>query len=292
MLSVIIPVYNEGESTSEVVTKLKCALESEKIPHEILVVNDGSTDNTGGVLSAVANEREVVVLEHDRNRGYGAALKTGMRKAKGEWIGIVDADGTYPVEEIVDLLRIANKRNCDMVVGARTGRGASFPLLRRPGKLIVQLLAAFLTGRTIPDLNSGMRVFRRELATRYMHLFPQGFSFTTTITLAALTNDYVVRFRPINYYPRKGRSSMGFWGGLTREFPNFLILIVRIVTYFKPLRFFALPSMTFFVVGVINLGRTLRFEQNITDASILLIVVGVQIGLMGLIADLIVKSRR
>ncbi|TSC63364.1 MAG: family 2 glycosyl transferase, partial [Parcubacteria group bacterium Gr01-1014_106] len=222
--------------------------------------------------------------------GYGAALKTGVRTAKGDILGIIDADGTYPTEDVPRLLDHLTE-GVEMVVGVRSGKAAAFPLLRRPGKAIVGTLAAFLVGRRIPDLNSGMRLMRRGLVEQFFHLLPDGFSFTTTITLAALTNKLGVRWVPIAYAPRLGTSTITLGRGLFQEFPNFLTLVVRIITYFRPLRFFMVPSAIFLILGMANLARTLLFEQNISDASILLIVVGIQIGLMGLLADLIVRSR-
>ncbi len=197
----------------------------------------------------------------------------------------------HPVEFTAALLS-CDRDDTDKVVGVRQGPGASFPILRRPGKILVGGLANFLTGRRIPDLNSGMRVMRRGLVEDTFHLLPDGFSFTTTLTLAALTNRRGVAWEPIPYAPRVGPSTLTFRRGLVREFPNFLTLVVRIITYFRPLRFFAVPSFIFLALGIANAVRTLVGERNITDASLLLVVVGIQVGFLGLIADLIVRSRR
>lgn len=287
MLTVVVPVFNEASTVGSTLARLRSSLADQVVPAEIVVVDDGSTDETPAILGRTEGVR---VLLHAENRGYGAALKTGVRAAAGDTVGIVDADGSYPVEEFPRLFA-ALQEGTDMVVGVRRGPGSAFPLLRRPGKAIVQLLATFLVGERIPDLNSGMRVMRRELLEKFFHLFPDGFSFTTTLTLAALTSRRGVAWVPIAYAPRTGRSTLTFRRGLLQEFPSFLALVVRIVTYFRPLRFFAIPSLFFLALGVANLVRTLLLERNVSDASILLIVVGIQIGLMGLIADLIVRSR-
>lgn len=287
LLSVVVPVYNEAETVEHTLTRLKESLSAAGIPHEVIAVDDGSTDKTPSVLQ---EPRDVRVLRHAENRGYGAALKTGIRAATGDLIGIIDADGTYPADQF-PALALELQEGVDMAVGVRSGSGAAFPLLRRPGKAIVGMLAAFLVGRRIPDLNSGMRVMRKPFVEQYFRFLPDGFSFTTTITLAALTNRLLVRWVPIAYAPRVGRSSMTVGRGLFREFPNFLTLVIRMVTYFRPLRFFGSVSALFLFLGLANLARTLVAERNISDASILLIVVGIQIGLMGLIADLIVRSR-
>lgn len=288
LLSVVVPVFNEAEAVEEVLTGLRESLERARLPSEIIAVDDASSDGTPAILARLSGVR---VIRHGENRGYGAALKTGVRASRGDILGIIDADGTYPAEDFPRLVKELTE-GVEMVVGVRSGASEGFPLLRRPGKAIVSALAAFLVGRRIPDLNSGMRVMRRSLVEQFFHLLPDGFSFTTTVTLAVLTNRLGVRWVPIAYAPRLGTSTITLGRGLFKEFPNFLTLVVRIVTYFRPLRFFAIPSILFLLLGILNLLRTLRFEQNISDASILLIVVGIQIGLMGLLADLIVRSRR
>ena len=175
MISVIIPTFNEQDAIEETIVTLHDALQKKEKDFEIVVVDDGSTDKTPEILDAI-KLREVKVIHHEQNRGYGASLKTGIRRSKGMCIGMVDADGTYPVKEIVDLHKILHDAKADMVVGARTKKGAKIPLIRRPAKMIVNALANTLTGTKIPDNNSGMRVFTRELGERFMHLYPQRFS--------------------------------------------------------------------------------------------------------------------
>lgn len=287
LVSVVVPVFNEATGVERTMTELLRARSRLADASEILVVDDGSTDATPGILRRFS---DITVIRHAENRGYGAALKTGIRAARGDVLAIMDADGTYPAGDLPRLL-LELTDGVGMVVGVRSGGAEAFPPLRRPGKAIVSALAAFLVGRRIPDLNSGMRVMRRSLVEQFFRLLPDGFSFTTTITLAALTNNLGVRWVPISYAPRLGTSTLTLGRGVFREFPNFLTLIVRIVTYFRPLRFFAIPSILFLGVGMANLARTLAIERNVSDASMLFIVVGVQIGLMGLLADLIVRSR-
>lgn len=283
----IVPVYNEAQGVEKTLAGLLRMRSRLSTPSEIIVVDDGSADTTPEILRRHA---DITVVRHAENRGYGAALKTGVRAARGDVLGIIDADGTYPTDDFPRLLSELTE-GIEMVVGIRSGSAAAFPLLRRPGKAIVGALAAFLVGRRIPDLNSGMRIMRRGLVEQFFHLLPDGFSFTTTITLAALTNKLGVRWVPISYAPRLGASTITVGRGLFQEFPNFLTLVVRIITYFRPLRFFMVPSALFLMLGIANMVRTLLLNQNITDASILLIVVGIQIGLMGLLADLVVRSR-
>ncbi|MBI1833782.1 MAG: glycosyltransferase family 2 protein [Candidatus Andersenbacteria bacterium] len=288
MLSILVPLYNEEGAIKKTLSDLTSTGDESRIEYEIIVINDGSRDKSE---SAVRSFQRVRLLTHRRNQGYGAALKTGLRHAKGEWIAIIDSDGTYRPVDLFRLYRLAEERELDMMVGDRTGYRNSIPWYRRPGKVVIYWLAAFLVWQKVPDINSGLRVFKKSMAEKFMHLYPQGFSFTVTITLAALTSNYLVEWDPIRYDKRIGKSTMNFWRGLFHTFPNFIALVIRIVTYFKPLRFFMIPALLFFLVGVGNLVRTLVYESNISDASLLLLMVATQVGLMGLIADVVVKSR-
>ena len=178
-----------------------------------------------------------------------------------------------------------------MVVGARTKKGVQIPLIRRPAKWVVNMLANTLAGIRIPDLNSGMRVFSRPLAERFMHLYPQRFSFTITITLAALTNDYIVRYVPIDYRKRTGKSTMGSGINGLKNFVNFLGLIVRIITYFRPLKFFIWPSIFLMILGIGVISYTLYTDLNISDSGMLMLLSGLQIGLFGLLAEVVIRQR-
>ena len=231
------------------------------------------------------------VITHPQNRGYGSSMKTGIRQSKGNIIGTVDADGTYPLSMFAALLTEMKHTNADMVVGARTKKGVQIPLIRRPAKWVVNMLANTLAGIRIPDLNSGMRVFSRPLAERFMHLYPQRFSFTITITLAALTNDYIVRYVPIDYRKRTGKSTMGSGINGLKNFVNFLGLIVRIITYFRPLKFFIWPSIFLMILGIGVISYTLYTDLNISDSGMLMLLSGLQIGLFGLLAEVVIRQR-
>ncbi|MBM3230775.1 glycosyltransferase family 2 protein [Candidatus Peregrinibacteria bacterium] len=291
MLSLIIPVYNEKEAIVDTVHSVHDVLSRIGMPFEILVVNDGSTDGSAEILNNLSVQG-MTVITHPVNRGYGASMKTALRRAKGDIVGIIDADGTYPINDFPKLLKTMKESGADMVVGARTKQGVQIPWVRRPAKAVVNMLANSLTGIRIPDNNSGMRVFRRSMALEFMHLYPQGFSFTITITLAALTSDYLVLFVPIDYFKRKGTSSMSSGFNGIRNFLTFLGLIVRIVTYFRPLQFFAWPSAILMVVGLIYAVDTLVYQDNISDASVLILLTGLQIGLFGLLAEVVVRQCR
>lgn len=282
-ITVLIPAYNEEDGLGGVLDGLQELMRTRKIDAEIIVIDDGSTDNT----ALVAESRNGVrLIRHDSNRGYGSALKTGIRQAKHDFILIADADGTYPIEAIPALLECLDES--DMVVGARTGQHIRIPLARRPAKWLLNRLANYLARREIPDLNSGLRVFRRELAERFFPLFPDGFSFTITITLAALTNDYRVRFVPVNYYKRTGQSSIR----PSRDFFGFLGLIVRMTVYFNPLRIF-LPVSTFlFLIGMVKGAVDVYLHNSVGVGTGMMILVALLILCLGLLADLVIRRTR
>jgi len=290
MLSLLIPVFNEQEAIEDTVRTAHDVLSQQGEEFEIVIIDDGSTDQTPEILSGI-DLPDVHVFTHTPNRGYGSCMKTGIRHSKGDLIGITDADGTYPLQDFPKLLSALRERKADMVVGARTKKGVQIPLIRRPAKAIVNALANSLTGMKIPDLNSGMRIFTRELAERFMHLYPQRFSFTITITLAALTNEYMVEYVPIDYFKRKGKSSLSAGMNGIRNFLNFLGLIIRIITYFRPFRFFIWPS-TILILAGLGIGTyTIWREANISDVGMLMLLTGLQIGLFGLLAEVVVRNR-
>ena len=279
-LSVIVPVYNEEECLKPVIEELIEILDTLELPTELIVVNDGSVDGTPQILEDFAPK--VKLLQHASNRGYGAALKTGISRAAYPLIAITDADGTYPNRDLPELL--AKMDSHDMVVGARNGQQVAVPLIRRPAKWFLNKIANYLLETRIPDLNSGFRIFRRKRMERYRHILPNGFSFTTTITLSMISDGFPVHYEPINYYKRDGKSKIK-----PNDALNFFMLITRTVTYFNPLRIFLPISLLLFFMGFLRLGYEIIFLWNLTDSSTLLLLFAVQIGLIGIIADLIVK---
>lgn len=291
MLSLLIPVYNEEGAVEATIRDAHAALTASGEQFEIVVIEDGCTDRSSEILQSITLPH-LRVMHHPVNRGYGASLKTGIRRSKGELIATTDADGTYPVSELPAMLKELKGRDADMVIGARTKKGVQIPWIRKPAKAIVSLLANILTGMRIPDVNSGLRVCKREVAERFMHLYPQRFSFAMTITLAALTSDYIVTFHPIDYFKRTGKSSLSSGFNGIRNFIGFLGIIVRIVTYFRPLKFFAWPSVLLVLGGLGLIIHTVQVDRNVSDAGLLLVLTGIQIGLFGLLAEVVVRSRQ
>lgn len=279
LISIVIPAYNEENGIVDSVSWVQDVMEKSKYDYEIIVVDDGSTDRTSERVQSTGAR----VVRQDVNQGYGASLKTGICSAKGDWIVITDADSTYPADRIPDLLRHANDN--DMVVGARIGSAAKIPLIRRPAKWILAQLANYLAETKIPDYNSGLRVFRKSLAERFFKILPQGFSFTTTITLSSLTNGYRVKYIPIEYFKRTGKSKIR----PIKDTYNFAMLIVRTTVYFNPLRVFMPLGATLFSAGAFKLAHEILVGGGLAEASVFLMLGSCQMVALGLIADMINK---
>jgi glycosyltransferase involved in cell wall biosynthesis len=288
-VTIVVPAYNEEGGIEGVVRRL-ADLELGLNEVEILVVDDGSTDGTGDLLQKLAAEIEALeVIVKPRNEGYGAALLTGFSAAKHEIVVITDADGTYPEDRISELVEIV-EGGADMAIGARTGADVHIPLIRRPAKAFLRKLASYLAEFPIPDLNSGLRAFKKPFVLTYRGILPKGFSFTTTITLAALTNGHKIEYLPIDYAARKGRSKIR----PIRDTLGFMALIVKTVMYFNPLKVFY-PLTWFLGLGFLaSLGYDLLYESppNLGEKTVLLFVATMQILTLGLFADLICKRAR
>jgi len=278
--SIIVPAFNEEESIVDVIDRIKESWRSCGYPYEIIIVDDGSSDKT----FQLAVSQEVRVLQHTSNRGYGASLKTGIKESKYDWILITDADGTYPIDQTPLFLKFIPEY--DMVVGARTGDVVKIPVLRRLPKWILNKLANYLTGVKIPDINSGLRIMKKDSVEHFMKILPDGFSFTTTITLAMLTNNMPVHFLPINYYHREGKSKIR----PIRDMLNFLQLIIRTILYFEPLKVFVPVAFALFTAAFLVLFLSYMYTEKVMDiTTVVLFVAGIQILAIGMIADLIDK---
>jgi glycosyltransferase involved in cell wall biosynthesis len=283
-LSVVIPVYNEQNSILTVVASLDQTLAALGLPYEIILVDDGSTDQTSQKIRELpARFPHLVTLTHEENRGYGAALKTGISRSAFDRIMIIDADQTYTVDEIPRLVEAA--KSFDMVVGSRTGTGVRIPLIRRPAKFIMKRLAEFLVGRKIPDINSGCRIFKKEIFARFYRMFPDGFSFTSTLTLISLSRGYTVQYIPIQYLQREGKSKIR----PIRDTFNFLQLICRTVLYVNPMKIFFPASLIFLEISIILYIYRVVFGRGFLVSIILTFICGFQLLVIGLLADLIDK---
>ncbi|MGA7269450.1 MAG: glycosyltransferase family 2 protein, partial [Acidimicrobiia bacterium] len=229
-ISVVLPVFNEEGHVEAEIDRIRQTLDASSYSYEIIVVDDGSVDDTATLLR---NREDIRLIELPSNRGTGHARKVGTRAAHGEVVVWSDADMTYPNDDIPQLVKVLEE-GYDQVVGARTSEQGTHRWARVPAKWFIRRLAQYLVQTPIPDLNSGFRAFRRSVALPYLHLLPQGFSCVTTITMAFLANGHSVQYIPIEYKKRAGRSKFHWW----RDTQEYLLQVVRLVMTFNPLRVF------------------------------------------------------
>jgi len=281
LLSVVIPVYNEGSVIVKTLREINVVLSNMKIKYEIVVVDDGSTDSTKALLK---ENSDVILISRETNRGYGFSIKEGIKKARSEWILIIDADGSYPVECILSLVGESSKY--DMIIGERTGENVHFGPFNSIGKLILRILVYALTSQWIKDMNSGLRLFKKGVALKYWGLIPDGFSLTTTLTIGSIIEGCKVKFVSIDYLKRVGKSKIR----PLRDFGNFVLLVFRIVSFFRPLRFFLPISGFFLIVTGLRCVRDIMLDNRIGSAAILLFFISIQAFFFGLLADLIVTK--
>lgn len=279
-VAIVIPAHNEEKAIGAVLTRFS------QLGHpavaEVVVVDDGSSDRTG----EVAEQHGARVVRHPRNRGYGAALKSGIRAVTTEYVLTMDADGQHRFEDVIKLCdAIESGHPPDAVIGNRTQLLHS-PLWRMPGKWVLKLLARILTQRKIPDLNCGLRLVRREVLLRYLHLCPSGFSFSTTITIALLARGYGVDFVPIEVERRVGKSLVSVGTGFQT-----LLLVLRLATLFNPLRVFLPLALAFIAFGTAWTIPYVIEGEGVTVASLLAVVTGVVLFGLGLICDQVAQLR-
>jgi glycosyltransferase involved in cell wall biosynthesis len=281
--SIVVPCFNEEAAIAQTVHEL-CDSIPGSVSYELIVVDDGSHDGTAEILRNLAEKTPALrIVSHARNRGYGAALKSGIAQATAEIIAITDADGTYPNERIPEFVEAC--KNYDMVVGSRTSDDVEYSNIRKIPKMFLKAWVSWIVRQHVPDINSGMRVFRKDLAESYFGILPNTFSFTITITLAMMTNYRRVHFIPISYRKRTGRSKIK----PIRDTMRFLLLILRTGTYFAPLRMLA-PFIA--ILGLLAFG-SLCYDifaiQNLTDKTVMLFLFTFNTGMFALLADMIDK---
>ncbi|MCB2117081.1 MAG: glycosyltransferase family 2 protein [Rhodobacteraceae bacterium] len=274
-LSVVIPAFNEEGAVRETIEDVRRNLDPLSIPYEIIVIDDGSEDNT----LEIARETGVIVDTNQVNTGYGASLKRGIKHAQYEYVAILDADGTYPARYLPSMLAMC--RNQDMVVGDRGAAMKNVPWIRKPAKFILNNFASFLAERKLNDLNSGLRVFRKSELVPFIPLLPQKFSFTTTITLCMACNGKRMIYTPIEYGKRVGKSKIR-----PVDFINFLILVLRMTTLFNPLRVFIPFGLMLMGLGAVKFIYDIWMD-NLSETTIFAFLSALIIWSLGLIADMI-----
>jgi glycosyltransferase involved in cell wall biosynthesis len=286
----VLPCYNEQGHVAMEVERICAAMDTSGYPYELLAFDDASTDGTLARLQEIAPQYPMMRIVHfDRNGGSGTVRRIGTQQARGEIVVWTDADMTYPNERIPELVQTLEKdQMLDQVVGARTSEQGTHKMFRVPAKWFIRKLAEILTNSSIPDLNSGLRAFRRQVALPYLRLLPPGFSCVTTITLAFLCNQHDVRYVPIEYAKRSGTSKFKFF----KDAYRYILQVLRMVMYFNPLK--VLMPVALFLLGL-GLAKgvfdmvvhPLLFAVN----TVLIFVSGLIIASMALLADLIVRSR-
>ncbi|GAB3686212.1 glycosyltransferase family 2 protein [Angustibacter aerolatus] len=289
-VTVVLPAYNEQDHVLAEVERICGALDASELTYEVLAIDDASTDGTLEVLHAAAERfPHVRVLPFRRNGGSGTARRIGTLQARGTVVVWTDADMTYPNERIPELVRILrDDESYDQVVGARTTEEGTHKLLRVPAKWLIRQVAQRLTNQKIPDLNSGLRAFRRSVSLPYLRLLPPGFSCVTTITLAFLSNQHDIRYVPIHYAKRAGVSKFHF----TRDAYRYILQVLRMVMYFDPLKVLMPPALWLVVIGLVKgVVDMVRHPFYFPASTVLLVVTGLLIGSLALLSDLVVRSR-
>lgn len=283
-VSVVLPVFNEAACLGAEIDRITAALEASDHTWELLVVDDGSTDGSGDLARG---RRGVRLLRSARNQGAGSARRIGTLAARGRVVVWTDADMTYPNHEIPALVDALG--DADQIVGARTTEQGSLKLLRVPAKWVIRRLASYLTRTSIPDLNSGFRAMRREVAVQFAGQLPDGFSCVTTITMAFLMNGYSVRYRPIDYGARAGRSKFHWWDDTRR----YGLQVIRMMLSHDPLRVFMPVATLMGAAFAAKLGYDLVAKDlRVATNTLLLGFATIQVLVTGLLADLVVRTSR
>ena len=279
-LSVVVPARNESLNLAGLLDELNAELDALDLPfHEIIVVNDGSTDDT----AQLASERDARVVSHATGLGNGAAVKRGIREANGDWILLLDGDGQHPPHELPAM--IAQIEQHDMVVASRGGRGGS--LHRNFANQVYNRFASYVSGRRIPDLTSGYRLLRADVAKSLVWLLPNTFSYPTTITMSMLRGGWSVGFHPFQVRQRKGKSHVR----LLADGSRFFIIILRIATMFAPLRVFLPAALVTGALGVAWYLHTWLTQGRFTNMGVLLLTQAMLLFALGLIAEQIAALR-
>ena len=271
--SVIIPAYNEAEGLKNLLSKMVSDGYHQK--YEIIIVDDGSTDGTGEIAATFP----VRVAHHSSNKGYGASLKTGIRKANGDYVITMDSDGQHDPKYLTKISGLLE--DFEMVIGTRSAASHQVKT-RQAGKRVIRWIGEYLVEQKLPDYNSGFRGFRRELITNMLHIMPNGFSFSTTSTLAFLKEGYTIGTMPIDVAPRQGRSSNVKF---LKDGSKTILLILRIIMLFNPLKIFLPASLIFFTGGLAFGIYGYIVAERFSNSAIVMSILGMFLFFIGLVAD-------
>jgi polyisoprenyl-phosphate glycosyltransferase len=289
-VTVILPCYNEEAHVAREIERITAALDASNFSYELLVIDDKSTDNTLAVLKAeLPRYPHLRLMPFRRNGGSGTARRIGTAEACGRIVVWTDADMTYPNERIPEFVQyLVDHPDVDQVVGARTSEQGTHKVFRVPAKFVIRKIAETLASTKIPDLNSGLRAFRRDVSLPYLRLLPPGFSCVTTITMSFLSNQHGVDYLPIEYAKRSGTSKFHF----IKDAYRYILQVLRMVMYFNPIKVLMPLALWIFVIGFVkSIVDIARYHFRLTTSTLLLLLTGLIIGSIALLADLIVRSR-
>ncbi len=289
-VTIVLPCFNEQDHVVEELQRITTAMDATDWTYELLVIDDKSTDGTLAVLEEVLPRfPHMRLMPFRRNGGSGTARRIGSAEAYGRIVVWTDADMTYPNERIPEFVQhLLDNPGVDQVVGARTTEEGTHKWARVPAKWVIRKIAEKLSASEIPDLNSGLRAFRRDVSLPYLRLLPPGFSCVTTITLSFLSNQHPVDYLPIHYAKRAGTSKFHF----TRDAYRYILQVLRMVMYFNPLKVLMPVALWILGLGLLKLGvDVFRFGFRLPGSTVLVMLTGLQIAALALLADLIVRSR-
>ncbi len=289
-VTIVLPCFNEGAHVLQEIERITAAMTASELTYELLCIDDASTDDTLQVLrTAMATTPHLRILPFRRNGGSGTARRIGTQQARGEIVVWTDADMTYENERIPELVRILrDDHSYDQVVGARTTEEGTHKWARVPAKWFIRKVAEWLTKTRIPDLNSGLRAFRREVSLPYLRLLPAGFSCVTTLTIAFLSNQHDIRYIDTAYAKRAGTSKFHF----VHDAYRYILPVLRMVMYFDPLKVLMPPALWLLVIGVVKgVVDMVRHPFYFPASTVLTLMTGLLIGSLALLADLVVRSR-
>lgn len=283
-VSVVLPVFNEKGHLREEIQRIRAALDASQYTYEIIVVDDASNDGSEIELPKIEG---IKLIRHQENQGSGGARRTGTTAARGRVVVWTDVDMTYPNDIIPELVREMD--GYDHIVGARRTEEGTHKLVRKPAKWLIRKLASYLSDTDIKDLNSGLRVFRRDVAMQYVHQLPKGFSCVTTLTMSFLGNGYRIKFYPIDYFPRAGRSKF-HW---LRDTRRYILQVIRMTLSYNPLKVFLPLGLSLMLLGLVKLifdwvTRDFRLSTN----TLLIFFAAIQVVTIGLLADLVVRATK
>ena len=289
-VTVILHCYNEEAHVAREIERITAALDASNFSYELLVIDDKSTDDTLAVLKAeLPRYPHLRLMPFRRNGGSGTARRIGTAEACGRIVVWTDADMTYPNERIPEFVQyLVDHPDVDQVVGARTSEQGTHKVFRVPAKFVIRKIAETLASTKIPDLNSGLRAFRRDVSLPYLRLLPPGFSCVTTITMSFLSNQHGVDYLPIEYAKRSGTSKFHF----LKDAYRYILQVLRMVMYFNPIKVLMPLALWIFVIGFVkSIVDIARYHFRLTTSTLLLLLTGLIIGSIALLADLIVRSR-